>query len=290
MSFLDRMAARAVGVSPAVSPRLRSRFEPSTPNAGVEPMELDQLVESTGPATHRAASAPNVPPETARVSAESTRGPSLSPSPVRAAHAEPPIATEPVANPPKSMPPGVPPEPARAELPRDAIAGEPAAASSRMDPAGGGGPPMRSTPTDAPAPETGPPRVVETIGAKRFAQAGLDRADETPPATLDDEPAFAPVPVKVVATPARRRSGEPPAPERIAAAAVAIARRRDAPTLGRPETGRPEAAADAEPTVHVHIGRIDVKAVTPPPPAGRRAFEPPIESLDDYLRRSSGRR
>jgi len=56
--------------------------------------------------------------------------------------------------------------------------------------------------------------------------------------------------------------------------------------------GLPPAAAAAAPTIHVTIGRVEVRA-TPPPPAGSRAKAtlPSVMSLEEYLgRRAAGGR
>jgi hypothetical protein len=46
------------------------------------------------------------------------------------------------------------------------------------------------------------------------------------------------------------------------------------------------------PVVRIHIGRIDVRAITPPPPqpASKPAPAQPRLTLDDYLRQREGRR
>ena len=65
--------------------------------------------------------------------------------------------------------------------------------------------------------------------------------------------------------------------------AVATADRRLSPPAARP------AAAAPAPEVNIHIGRIELTAVVTPPPE-RRETPPAVKtSLDDYLRRRSGR-
>jgi hypothetical protein len=49
------------------------------------------------------------------------------------------------------------------------------------------------------------------------------------------------------------------------------------------------ASAAAEPVVHVSIGRVEVRAVTPQPPARRAAPRPPSLTLDDYVARRDGK-
>ncbi|MEM1053944.1 MAG: hypothetical protein AAGI52_00340 [Bacteroidota bacterium] len=45
------------------------------------------------------------------------------------------------------------------------------------------------------------------------------------------------------------------------------------------------------PTIHVTIGRVEVRAVTPPPPTPRRQAErpAPVISLDEFLKPSGTR-
>ena len=51
----------------------------------------------------------------------------------------------------------------------------------------------------------------------------------------------------------------------------------------------PEPPAQGQPSVHIHIGRIEVRAVTPPPAATPRpASKPPRLTLDDYLHQRNG--
>jgi len=51
----------------------------------------------------------------------------------------------------------------------------------------------------------------------------------------------------------------------------------------------PTLHSEPEPTITVTIGRIEVRAVTPPPPTKSTPRVAPVMSLDDYLRRRSGR-
>jgi len=50
-----------------------------------------------------------------------------------------------------------------------------------------------------------------------------------------------------------------------------------------------EPAAPRERDVHITIGRIDVRAVTPPPRERPRPSAPPALTLDEYLAQRSGR-
>lgn len=93
-------------------------------------------------------------------------------------------------------------------------------------------------------------------------------------------------------------SAAPPKPDRqdgnrqaIPAPAMALYPQATVPVLtpaGRPADERQ--SSEPEPTVRVHIGRIEVRA-TPPPaePAKKPRRKTPVMSLDDYLERRNGR-
>lgn len=86
------------------------------------------------------------------------------------------------------------------------------------------------------------------------------------------------------ATPARNRPMRPA----VAARAAAQPGRGERPD----RIGPAESGEEARPVVRVTIGRIEVRAVTPPPAppaAARAAWTPPVLSLGDYLKRGSGR-
>jgi len=57
-----------------------------------------------------------------------------------------------------------------------------------------------------------------------------------------------------------------------------------------PERRLPESVATPEPEVRVSIGRVEVKAVTPPEPVRRKTSTrpEPALSLDEYLARRNG--
>ena len=52
-------------------------------------------------------------------------------------------------------------------------------------------------------------------------------------------------------------------------------------------TAQPPAPA---PVVHVHIGRVEVRAAPPPRPSAPARSAPPLPTVDDYLRRRHGER
>ncbi len=279
MSFLARLAARATGTSRAVEPRLRSRFEPIALSEGSPPLEIDQLVE--------------VQPESA--SRETPNRNALSNSPGQS-HFSPPLsrsgsqAQGPAANPvrpvaltgsPASRVEEARPSPALEGAARsDRSVSEPSAPDLGAAPTpapstphgGEAAPPFAEAETAIPvepAPGSAPTSSPASLGAAEmtgdqvFAAPGSGTFE--PDLTLDRPPAATPRPA-----------------ERVSHRAV---RRRSDTHFEHAEVG-----VDDEPTVHVRIGRIEVRASTPASPAAKRSSRPPIESLDDYLRRTSGRR
>lgn len=103
------------------------------------------------------------------------------------------------------------------------------------------------------------------------------RAVEPHPTVRAVEPASEPTPVSSAAVPGAR-SAVRETQARIDPRAVPPARRPEVRVVGAPSS---------EPTVHIHIGRVDVRAVAPNPPAKAGPREPRREpaTLDEYLRR-----
>jgi hypothetical protein len=63
---------------------------------------------------------------------------------------------------------------------------------------------------------------------------------------------------------------------------------REAPLAPLPTAAAMARSAQAAPSVHIQIGRIEVRASTPPPPRPPRALPQPALSLKDYLARQKG--
>lgn len=205
--------------------------------------------------------------------------------------------------------------------PRSGADGEPGApavsppAAARPSPAVTvhAGPPREDRARRTPV-ELGPPQAEEVDGGL-LLPPGEGRAAE-PAHTRADAPERAPAARGAAGTPPREparppaapRPDEPagPAAERPAAAAGPRepTGAREAPTppvrhLAAPRAepaAAPRRALDPgeapRPVVRVTIGRIEVRAVTPPPPpqpAFRPGWTPPVVGLDEYLRREGGR-
>ena len=251
--FFESVAARTRGEAPAVRPRLPSRFE----KAGPEPQEfnLETIAESPAPREPVAprGAEPSHPPR---------------PTIARGDSSPPPAAISPQAPrldapaPPSSMAVSQA-EPARAEarpqvpaVPQaERLAARPLEATGVAPPA----PPLR---IDAPS------SVVDPIAG---SDAPKPEARPTTTAKL-----FTPAPTEAPLALATAR----PAPDKPAQPAPRTGAERRAATLLPEET-----------TVHVSIGRIEVRAAQPSPESKRR--EPPrspVMSLEDYLQSRRGRR
>ncbi|HMN62386.1 MAG TPA: hypothetical protein PJ988_18615 [Anaerolinea sp.] len=82
----------------------------------------------------------------------------------------------------------------------------------------------------------------------------------------------------------------PPAPEPARADSLLLPLQPPEKTTARPAereaSHAPEGAEPEPPSLRIHIGRIEVRAVQPPPPAPAPRVDPhPAMSLDEYLRR-----
>jgi len=250
--FFESVAARARGEAPAIRPRLPSRFE----MAGPEPLEfnLETIAESPAP---RELVAPR--------EAEPSRAPK--PIIARADSSPPPDALSPQAPRPEAPAPlssmaVSQAEPARAEAtpqaPAVAQADRPAARTLEATGVAPAAPPPR---IDAPT------SVVELIGA-----LDVSKPEARPTATAK---LFTPAPTEApLAFATARPAPDEPAPR----APRTRAERRSAVLL-------PE-----ETTVHVSIGRIEVRAAQPSPESKRRSPpRSPVMSLEDYLQSRRGR-
>lgn len=126
-----------------------------------------------------------------------------------------------------------------------------------------------------------PPELFEAAGDRRSAEGGpaagqcSEGQARRPDVAVAAQPALDPPPLLAPAS----RAPKPLLPEVGASAAPA------SPAATRPvrETQRMREAA-GPPEVHVHIGRIEVRSVTEPPPARERARRAkPAMSLESYL-------
>jgi len=319
--FLGNLAARTLGLAPTVRPWLAARFEPAqgatlpladtlleweaAPPANLAPVALP-------PASAGSLAAPISPAPTPRPGRQlrPTLGPvALTDSSPAALFAPlddspPPPATaisvaEPqrAGGPLQSPPPAVPAAQGAivAALP---VAGTPTAALP-APPAPRGwsetAPPWHSIPPPASEPATTAEANRDPLAravaeppaptVSRASAAAMPAAQQAEPPARADAPAAAPV--AAMSEPARSErptvaAHPPPAPP------VARPQVRAAPPAAAP-TGVPPDAAP--PTIHVTIGRIEIKATPPATVARPRSVAPapaPALSLDSYLRGRSG--
>ena len=296
--FLGRLAQRALAPAPAVRPRLASPFEPLAGAAGAAPAEFDPQPAAESPfARPTATDSPGAvrlghdesgPHETAIRLASVT--------PLAGSKLAPTATANPL------------PLPASAE--RGAGRGEgndppkrPAAPRPAPPPAGAEGesmdhllaPPPDSTAAGrGPRPSGASPRLPippATAGADRFspsptgeARPAPRRADAQPaPLAGDDTSSSGPPMPGAIPPPAASRIIHPHVRLPGAATLAADAGRATAPAVKA-------AAAAAPPDVHITIGRVEIRAVTPPAAPRATSRPAPRVSLDDYLQQTAGGR
>jgi len=289
--FLSRLAARAIGTPAAVEPRLRTRFEPDAPLEAASALEIEEFVEAAraetsdydlppqGPASRVKRSGASrvgdvgtgrpladamrvqVSRPQPQVLDRSPRTPTFASQQLTGAHT--PIPSVVVRGDDVSEPPPVAPPPATAatregsaRLADEAVADQIDVAFARADTeiAPRGSRHAESASSRHPTEEVSAPFEGVTASVTRGAPASR---------------------------PHHEKVYKPSAVE----AAELVAGRRFPTSRTAPLA--PDKAS--EPTVHVRIGRIDVEAVSPRP-AVVKSTRPPVESLEDYLKRMSSRR
>ncbi len=274
--FLGALAARSFGTAGGLRPRVAGWFEPPADAglAGDPPLLLEQeATTERAPAPRSAPRREAQPPEAAEV----PRHPS---APVPRPHA------------PETAPP--PPATAAASMAAEPLT--PAMPTMwRNEP---------SPPDWTPSREQAPASVHhagEFVAELALAASGLiPKPRETAarePAPSDAsvvawEPRGAPSPALAEAAPARRQS-DPLAPSMQQKGTLVP--REATPSAPRQAPARSEAsvvdeaAAQPAPTIHITIGRIEVRAVAPAPSIA--SAPPPRSALQDYLRaRQEGKR
>lgn len=165
-------------------------------------------------------------------------------------------------------------------------AGDPQEILSDLSPVAASPDRLRGQPTPqhrAPSSATG--EVRETVGADRTsALAGTMLRYETTDAerrvvTAADAASPTPAPVS------------PAVPAVVRATASTVRAEPRPPRSRRVEAEASESTRGAgrAPEIHVHIGRVEVRAVLPAPAPRADAPKAPAVSLDDYLKRADGR-
>lgn len=263
--FLLDLARRSLGVGPVLKPVIPSLLEPLETAAGGEAWvgEMTTGVQDDRPATQVNAES---------LSQEAHREKKGEPSLVEHTIERPPTIVDPAA-------PEVPPVPAPATVPMTAV--------------------TRSEVQEHPASEPHPnERMVSRVEIvrERTERIREERTSErhdvevrTERTIVHDRPVRVPLP----ATP---RLEQPPAPT-----AGAPARRPDPPvarlrtTIPPPSPApsrEPSQLTPSEPSVRVHIGRVEVRAVFPPAAPvleTRQPQPPPVMTLEEYLKQRGGR-
>ena len=272
--FLSRLAARSLGRATIVRPRLPGRFESPIGAPAATPVDLEVVEEAAAPVGDRGRSPPRDRPATPaqRKPAEVGAVP-LSPLPrpakpaslaSRAAPVAPPVpvAVPAPSTPSAALPPGVPPVPLAPIVPSTV----PVAA--RLEPLPTPAPPREPL---RPAVRAVPP-TAQAAPIVSPTRRELGRIEWIAPDKREDQ-----------------RTTEPSADEpdvRIVAVSppVTMVVPRQSAEQAEPLKALPP-ASPAAPTIRVTIGRIEVRAVSPPAPAEPRSAAAPALSLEEYLRR-----
>ena len=306
--FLGRLAERSLARAPAVRPRLASPFEPMA--AAEPPVRGPGVSDSGAPSSFHKMSDPagtQVGPEPTSLSVGAepmlaTSVPAQTAATARAQRADGTALTADARAVPQHRP--VLPQASEghgrdADIPvRQQRPVSPPTSEVHEPPRPQAATPVRDDAPSASVP-AGPAPTVRAQPAREVS----------PLAEAHDVPQVRPV---------SRRTGEPhslPRPE------AAAAMRDDSPPAGQPEPGavsrtagsrviRPQVSlsgpatsavnagpqnaaaagplASTPPDVHITIGRVEIRAVTTPPPSRATSKPAPRLSLDDYLKQTAG--
>ena len=313
-SFLTRLSARAIGSARAVEPRLHGRFETirrAGPPAATETEEFEEpVIAGTGRPErelglqHIAASEQTQPLQRERDpvagnTASHAAGPAL-PAALRAAATpestpgpEPLLPVSPKA---ESRPDETNPDSERRTVPghRAGSVPDPAiAARTRRHEVGSSSDPARLSHAEVGSPSAAAwdSSVEPSQRALAQVEVGTDPAFDAPERPRREPPQVAGQPAIQAAgriEPSNRTSaqGGPRRSTLSESGRRTLMHRSGAEAEA--EAGAPE--PDPETVVYVRIGRVDVKAVMPAPQPAPRSVQQPIESLEDYLARTSTRR
>jgi hypothetical protein len=280
-SYLHQLASRALDAAPVLKPRLPSWFEPVSPRMAVEQETSPDSVAPANPVLP-----PPLPP------------PGWVPPPnVGFSDASRPLATE--AS--KPLPP-------LETLPAGQRPTEPVAAALQ--------PPAAATATDtihvereiherhevpwerrieekplSMSPVVPEPRRAERRETSSLAMDSSNRNRDVLSAQMPPPPAPSPprnwVSVTAVNTVHQAADSSPPPQRENRAFAVAALMPKSVPHL----SPLPPPAPPPPPAIQVTIGRVEVRAVSAPPPTAAPRSRPadPMLSLDDYLKQKDGR-
>jgi hypothetical protein len=266
--FLTNLAARTLG-APTLRPRLRSRFEPAPVTGGIAlesaPPRLSPgraaRADATAEMPRRMTVDAAPPARTATPQRQHSPAPNETKQPVDDDHIALPVSADIVAgNPPQPAPP---PE-------RRTVAATTTPISS-----------SRSTPQP-------PPVLTDSIHESLSGPFVETREIIVREPAAPGDATATPQPTR----PRHRYDEQPPRIER-----TVVSREMHfasaAPRSARAPQSRMEVPAQSEPVIQVSIGRVEVRAVTPPPAAkANRTPRAAAMTIDDYAarRNAKGRR
>jgi hypothetical protein len=274
------LASRIAGAPDALRPVLPSRFEPVEANFGKAGEDDEGDPRDVVLEVERKAALP-MPPLRSQAKDEQFEKNAPSPAQPQA----PAVQLPPASSPPQPHVGGLP-EPA---IPAAEVHEQPSGPTEPVST-------RRLSPVIAPAPPQRPPAVERAPSSRIEPAPESSRPSVSRPSLLPLEPDEPPLLQRKA--PLRDHSAEDaePSPERDrqppVAAPIEQALPRPVPPPSRGDR-LPAAVAPAAagPAIQITIGRIEVEAVLPPPPAAapyvRRAAGP-LLSLDEYLARRSG--
>jgi hypothetical protein len=280
--FLSHLVDRALALPPLVRPRLQSIYEPALSSVGSNPLEEHFEVPAESSRVTQSAPEPALQPRAGKAgSRESGEGMDHELAPIRKTNPTPPTAAEqPVHS--ERVPPSPSPLPdereptlkikkAEPQTPEHSIAHRP---ERQPDPPG-----------DEQAGRSATPRErKKEIPADRSPETGL----ETPPPGRQRK-STGPQTFPPESTPFQNKPAKQPT---VVTVQPAHRFREDRlqPTLAPAAAPREAAPPAAVPSVHVTIGRVEIRAVMPPAPEPRPAPAPSGSrlSLDEYLKRVNG--
>ncbi len=261
--FLTNLAARALG-APTLRPRTRSRFEPEPGASSWIEAPADPVIERAAEAAHEPASRPAAEPATRSVPER--------PAPRRPDHP---------SRSPRALENDLAPSPRQRGETRSAEAAPPLLKTEVL--------PHHSTTIAKHTEHHTTERVVErAIEHHDHTVVRVERETPSRPVVepASERPEDSPATPRPDDSPPRHRYDEqPPRIERERREALPGREPRPAP----PSSARIEAAAVPEPTIHVSIGRVEVRAAAPAATPQRTRTRNAPMTIEDYAARRNAK-
>jgi hypothetical protein len=295
--FLSNLVTRSLNREQAIRPYVASLFEPTRESGPAVPVDLEPEVEVAA-AGERTAGSTDVAPTTvaSRRSTLATSGPIL-PLDASTRVAEPAMVSRPRS--PAPVVPQTPDESAEGGPEGPAVLApkaslELATTQTLRHPAADQPSPWLTRGTEGSPPQREPQRATRPTVAPLVREVVGERRLET------SRPAASPEP-PAVGTPTPGRTSRENADEASWAGPTrsgveSLSGPKPTPVIVRPlvrpvpegeAMARPGTKPDTEapgPTIQVTIGRVEVRAVSEPPPQQQERPQPSVMSLDEYLR------